>query len=347
MTATPTPGSPAPEIRLLGPADAPAVSALVRANYGDTYDAAWVYDPVEIAARIESGRLVSAGGFAPDGELLGHLGLSRHDRDEHVAEAGQAVVDPRSRGQHLFTTLKRELAGWAHSGGLYGLFSEATAAHPYSQRANVELGAHETGFLLGWIPASVGDRALHSGHGHRQSVALFYLKTNEGHDRPVYAPPRHQSIVAGVLTTCGLRGRLADAPPDASPPPVTELHEEVRTDHNLAILTAVDPGADVATAVAARRDELFADGLAAVYVDLPLELPATELVGDTLAARGFSFGGVFPNLHVEGDVLRLQCLHDVDVAADDIAVGSDHGRALLDYVLADREWADRESADRG
>ena len=39
------------------------------------------------------------------------------------------------------------------------MYSEATAAHPYSQRANVELGAHETGFLLGWIPASVSNDA--------------------------------------------------------------------------------------------------------------------------------------------------------------------------------------------
>ena len=48
---------------------------------------------------------------------------------------------------------------WAQERGLAGMFSEATAAHPYSQRANVELGAHETGFLLGWIPASVSNDA--------------------------------------------------------------------------------------------------------------------------------------------------------------------------------------------
>jgi hypothetical protein len=34
-------------------------------------------------------------------------------------------------------------------------------------------------------------------------------------------------------------------------------------------------------------------------------------------------------------VLRMQSLHRVRVKADDIAVASDHGRELLEYVLAD------------
>ncbi len=334
VTTTPAPAGL--EFRLLGPHDADAVSALLRAAYGDSYDAPWVYDPEQIAARMRSEQLVSAGALTPGGDLVGHVGLSRTESDEPVAEAGQAVVDPAHRGEHLFTTLKRHLAGWAHDRGLYGLFSEATAAHPYSQRANVELGANETGFLLGWIPAAVDDRALASGHGHRQSVALFYLKTNDGHARPVFTPPRHRDVVEALVFACGLSGTTSDAPGAAPVAEASELHEQVRVDHNVAILTAVLPGRDLARAVGTRRDELVAGGIDAVYVDLPLEIAATEVVGDSLAPLGFSFGGVFPNRHVAGDVLRLQYLHDVEVFADDIAVASAHGRALLDYVLADR-----------
>ncbi len=65
---------------------------------------------------------------------------------------------PAARGQHLFTRTKQHLMDWARGRGLAGMYSEATAAHPYSQKANIELGAHETGFLLGWIPASVSQR---------------------------------------------------------------------------------------------------------------------------------------------------------------------------------------------
>jgi hypothetical protein len=36
-------------------------------------------------------------------------------------------------------------------------------------------------------------------------------------------------------------------------------------------------------------------------------------------------------------MLRMQSLHRVRVKADDVAVASDHGRELRDYVLADME----------
>ena len=101
---------------------------------------------------------------------------------------------PAARGQHLFTHTKRFLMDWAQEKGMAGMYSEATAAHPFSQRANVELGAHETGFLLGWIPASVSNDAA-GGRRGRQSAALFYTKLNDGHERSVYAPERHRGIV--------------------------------------------------------------------------------------------------------------------------------------------------------
>jgi hypothetical protein len=49
----------------------------------------------------------------------------------------------------------RFLMDWAQEQGLAGMLSEATTAHPYSHRPNVELGGHQTGFLPGWIPAGV------------------------------------------------------------------------------------------------------------------------------------------------------------------------------------------------
>ena len=175
------------------------------------------------------------------------------------------------------------------------MYSEATAAHPYSQRANVELGAHETGFLLGWIPASVANDAANGSRG-RQSAALFYTKLNDGHERPVYAPERHRQIVATTLELCELRGTLAEPPADAVLTERTELHVAVDADHNLALITVHVPGADLEVAVAAERHHLFhRAGLDAVYLDLPLDTPATALVADHLERLGVSYSGIFPN----------------------------------------------------
>jgi serine/threonine-protein kinase RsbW len=253
-----------------------------------------------------------------------------------VGHSGQAVTLEAARGQHLFTRTKRFLMDWARRRGLAGMFSEATAAHPYSQRANIELGAHETGFLLGWIPASVSNDAAAGAPRRRQSAALFYTKLNDGHERRVYAPERHHEIVGQTLALCELRGTLAKPGPQAKLQSRSELHVEVDADHNLALMTVTVPGADLETVIAAERHHLLhGHRLDAIYIDLPLEQPATALVADDLERLGVSYSGIFPNHRCDGDVLRMQSLHRVRVKADDIAVASDHGRELLDYVIAD------------
>ena len=322
--------------RFLSPDEGGVLTEAIEAAYGTTYDVRWVYDAAEVSARLGDGRYVSCIAESGEGDLLCHIGMSLAAAGDAVGHSGQAVTLPAARGQHLFTRTKRFLIEWAREEGLAGMFSEATAAHPYSQRANVELGAHETGFLLGWIPASVSNDAAAGAPRRRQSAALFYAKLNDGHERRVYAPPRHHEIVGQTLALCELRGTLATPPPDAELVDRTELHVEVDEDHNLALLTVRVPGADLEAVIEAERHHLFhRRDLDAIYIDLPLEQPATALVADDLERLGVSYAGVFPNHRTDGDVLRMQSLHRVRVKADDIAVASNHGRELLDYVLAD------------
>jgi hypothetical protein len=322
--------------RFLGPDEGGVLTEAIEAAYGTTYDVRWVYDPVEVSARLADGRYVSCVAESADGGLLCHMGMSLAATDDAVGHSGQAVTLAAARGQHLFTRTKRYLMDWAREQGLAGMFSEATAAHPYSQRANLELGAHETGFLLGWIPATVANDAAADTPRRRQSAALFYTKLNDGHERRVYAPERHHEIIGQTLALCELRGTLAKPGPETELAARTELHVEVDTDHNLALLTVQVPGADLEQTLAAERHHLFHNRcLDAIYIDLPLEQPATALVADDLERLGVSYAGVFPNHRTDGDVLRMQSLHRVRVKADDIAVASDHGRELLEYVLAD------------
>jgi hypothetical protein len=321
--------------RFLQPGEGRILSEAIRAAYGESYDVRWVYDEADVNARLEAGTYVSCVAETAEGELLCHEGMSLAATGDAVAHSGQAVTMPAARGHHLFTRTKKFLMDWAKGQGLAGMFSEATAAHPYSQKANIDLGAHETGFLLGWIPASVSNDAAADQKPKRQSAALFYTKLNDGHERPIYAPERHRDIVRQTVELCELRGELAD-PPSVELPERTGLHVEANPDHNLALITVRAPGANLETVIAAERHHLFhRAGLDAVYLDLPLENPATALVSGHLERLGVSYAGVFPNRHVDGDVLRMQSLHQVRITADDVATASDHGRELLDYVLTD------------
>jgi hypothetical protein len=327
--------------RFLSPDEGGVLTEAIEAAYGTTYDVRWVYDPLEVSARLAEGRYVSCVAEAETGELLCHEGMSLAAAGDAVAHSGQAVTLGAARGQHLFTRTKQVLMDWGTERGLAGMYSEATAAHPYSQKANIELGAHETGFLLGWIPASVENDAAAGGGRRRNSAAIFYTKLNDGHDRRVYAPERHHEIIGQTLALCELRGTLAHAPDDFELAERTVMHTEVDRDHNLALITVSVPGADLEEVVRAQRHHLFhRDCLDAIYIDLPLDTPATALVADHLERLGMSYSGIFPNPRADGDVLRMQSLHRVRVKADDVAVASDHGRELLDYVLADSERRD-------
>jgi serine/threonine-protein kinase RsbW len=329
-------GADAVTFRYLRPGEGAVLSEAIRVAYGDTYDVRWVYDVAEVEARLEAGTYVSWVAESAEGELLCHEGMSLAAAGDAVGHSGQAVTMPVARGQHLFTRTKRHLMDWAAERGMAGMFSEATAAHPYSQRANLDLGAHETGFLLGWIPASVANDATTGQRPRRQSAALFYAKLNDGHERDVYAPERHHDVVRQTLELCELRGTLADPPAGIDLPDRTDLHVEIDADHNLALITAHNPGKDLEQAVQAERHHLFhRKHLDAVYLDLPLENPATALLADHLERLGVSYAGVFPNNRTDGDVLRMQSLHRARIAADDITVASEHGRELLEYVLGE------------
>jgi hypothetical protein len=327
--------------RFLGPEEGGVLTEAIEAAYGTTYDVRWVYDPAEVSARLGDGRYVSCVAETSAGELLCHEGMSLAAAGDAVAHSGQAVTLEAARGQHLFTRTKQVLMDWGTERGLAGMYSEATAAHPYSQKANIELGAHETGFLLGWIPASVENDAAAAKARRRDSAALFYTKLNDGHDRRVYAPERHHEIIGQTLALCELRGTLAQPPADFGLADRTVMHTEVDADHNLALITVSAPGGDLVEAVHAQRHHLFHRAhLDAIYIDLPLDTPATALVADHLERLGVGYSGIFPNPRADGDVLRMQSLHRVRVKADDVAVASDHGRELLEYVLADSERRD-------
>ncbi len=326
------PDEPGVQVDFLGPERAEAFTRLVRRCYGDSYDAAWVYDPAEVAERLRRGTLWSTVGIADDGEVVAHVGLARLRPDDDVAESGQAVVDPEYRGRHLFTMLKRRAAAGAAERGLFGLYSEATAAHPYSQRANVALGAVETGLLLGYIPATVEYQAIDA-RLHRQSVVLYYLKTNDGHTRSVYVPPRDRAMATSILERAGLRGTVRDAGDEPSTAH-TDVHVDDRDDHNDRVVTVRTVGDDLLDAVLRARDDALARAADCVYVDLPLADPGTQRHGDGLRELGFTFGGIFPNRLHDCDVLRYQYLDRVTLDTSDIALGSDHGRELLDYVTA-------------
>jgi hypothetical protein len=322
---------------MLAPSEAGRLGEAVRAVYGETYPVQWTYDADEVARRIAAGLLMSAIAETADGELLCHSGLLLNAPADVVGHAGQALTLPAARGRHIFTTVKRYLVDWAAALGLVGMYSEATAAHPYSQQALLDLGGHETGFMLGFIPESVDNNAAAGSGRGRQSAALFFLRMRPGAERMLYAPTRHREIVLQTIEICGSRSQLAAAAARRDLPAVSQLSIENDPGDNVAILMVNQAGEDLTARVTAERSRLFADGVDALYVDLPLDRPESAHVSDALEELSLSYSGIFPNHQAAADVLRLQCLRNATAWCHDVAVASPHGAALLHYVIADME----------
>jgi hypothetical protein len=325
-------------IRLLAAAESARLGDAVRAVYGETYPVLWAYDPDEVARRISAGLLISAIAETKNGELLCHSGLVLAAPDDVVGHAGQALTLPAARGHHIFTAVKRYLVEWVTRRGLVGMYSEATAAHPYSQKALLDLGGHETGILLGFIPASV-DNSVSAPSPGRQSATLFFLRVRPGEERLVYAPHRHRDIVRDTIEICDFRAELADAPERAELPATSQLHVEIRPGDNIALLTVLQAGEDLMERIDAERTRVFAENVDALYVDLPLDRPESSYLGEALEALRLSYSGIFPNNKAAGDVLRLQSLRNAVALSHDAVVASPHGTALLEYVIADMESA--------
>jgi hypothetical protein len=113
---------------------------------------------------------------------------------------------------------------------------------------------------------------------------------------------------------------------------------------NVAVLIVSRAGHDLTSRIDTERSRLFAQGVDALYVDLPLDRPESAHVSDALVELKLSYSGVFPNNQAAGDVLRLQCLRDATTWCHDVAVASPYGAALLQYVIADMEAAGQSVA---
>jgi len=323
-------------IRGLRADEAERLGEAIRAAYGETYEPHWVYDEAEVARRINAGLLYSAVAESDDGRLLCHAGMSLHrerDLDGHV---GQALTLPEVQGPDLFTAVLRHLTFVAKKRNLAGLYSETTEAHPDGRLANVELGAAEAGFLLGWAAGSAAHTA------GQPSTTLYYLRVQPKSARPGYVAPRHRAMVQSIISACRLHTRLLDPPQSERLPALSGIHHYYDRRRRVATLTVREPGQDLAQAAHKARFRAYEQGAEAVYVDLPLELPGSALLGDEL--ERMSFAGIFASSTYGGEVLRLQGLRDVVLRTDDVIVESDHGRELLSYVVNDLRATGHEVA---
>jgi anti-sigma regulatory factor (Ser/Thr protein kinase) len=321
-------------IRMMVPSDAINLARCVYRSYGYTY-ASVIYYPDKIKELLETGLLESVVAENEEGEIIGHLGGTYLNPGDKVAETGMAVVDPRYRGHDMFKRMKNYMAEHLLNTGGYGLYSESVTIHPYTQKGNIALGAHETGLMLGFVPDNFVFKKIFEGEqAQRQTTVLFYFKINQEPPRVVFPPTNHSEIISEIYANNQLNREISEVPPDFSfGKEKTQLDITIKYDLNVAFMTIKKYGEDAVDLINFNLKELCLKKIDCIYFDLPLSEPATAIVCPKAQSMGFLFSGIIPELH-DGDVLRLQYMNNVHIDKSKIVVVSDFAKKLLEYIYS-------------
>jgi len=154
----------------------------------------------------------------------------------------------------------------------------------------------------------------------------------------VYAPERHRAIMDRLYAAFGLAAefRAHSEAEAAAVPPRGHLTVKLDRAWGFGEIHVEIAGEDTATEICqAKRDLVETDSVEVIYLFLPLAQSATPALCATVEAEGFFWSGVFPRDASDGDVLCLQYLQ-AKLDLDLIQIAGPAGRALLDYVAAER-----------
>ncbi len=334
----PVPADTEVTLRLMTPEETSALARCIYRSYGYTYMET-IYYPEQVREMLEAGLMTSFAALSENDEIVGHIAITREHKGSSVGDCGKGVVDPRYRSSGIMAKLIKMAMDYAAKTGMYGIYGEATAVHPYSQKAAVSLGWHETGALLGFAPVGMHFRHIQQQKDEgRTSVIFCFGRTNQPPVRDIYAPHHHLSIIKRIYDRLELKRNLITA---ASITGAVELPATSRVDvrayasESWAFMTVVEFGADLTELVEFRLKELCQRNINCTYIDLPLSHPATRQFCASLEMLGFFFGAVVPELS-EGDILRLQYLNNVEIKSNEIHTATEWGRELVDYVLRAR-----------
>jgi serine/threonine-protein kinase RsbW len=303
--------------------------------YGYTYKDV-VYYPEKMKELIDSGLLFSAVGVTADGEIAAHQGLRKDSREDRIAEVAMGMVSPGFRGRGLFEKIKAYSFEEIKKEGVYGLYTQIVANHPYSQKANLALGAKETGIMLGTIPSDMVFHGI-SGPGEareRTSLVFTYTRLGPEPERVVYPPFIHETMIRKIYEHGDFNRVIRTAVPQelTSLPEHSLVDVKLTSEFRMANLRVLTYGKDFENMMRIQLREMCVGKFDCIYVDLQLSDPATQLFCSALEMMGFFFAGLAPELS-NGDVLRLQYFNNVTIDPDRVVIVSDFGAELFKYVL--------------
>jgi hypothetical protein len=238
----------------------------------------------------------------------------------------------RFRGQSVARRLGEYLDAEALARGLHGLFIEEVTVHTFTQKFCHRLGFVDTGFLLGYSPATTSFEGIAGEASARRSVILGFKYLTQPMVTRVYAPRRHREVIAGIYERLGVRVDFA-ARSRAAHKGEPVLNVSVNPKRAVATVRIPVYGRDLAQHIRSEVLRQLRDNITVVNVYLDLSTAGTGRVADALEDAGFLFTGILPGGR-SGDWLILTWFNGVLVDYDAMQVEEPATRDLLAYIRA-------------
>jgi len=292
--------------------------------------------------------MISAIALSESGEVIAHCALSGQPGESQM-ELGQAVVVPTHRSRGVLKELSDLLMEKAHQLNLKGLFVQAVTLHPYSQRVCIKYGFKESALLLGYAPQAIIMKAIADQRlPQRESVMYGYQPLKEDLSCRVYPPPHHSAMIERIYENLGFERELASSE-EAQMGEESALSQPEKSGLNLsthvisslgiAKIGIVNYGSGIENELKNALRELCNEGIAVVYLQLPLNDPQTAVMCQPIERLGFFFAGIQPSPAEESngelvsrDSLWLQCFNGPRVEYDQLQIYSEFGKTLLAYI---------------
>lgn len=313
----------------INPSDAEDIAKLIYRTYEYTYSKEDMYYPKKIEKTVSGKEKLGVIARNNSGEAIGYFAVLRK-QDSNIAEVGEAVVSPRYRRRGIMSKMMEHLIETARDQKLDALFGKAVTIHPVSQRVNNKYGFKTTALML-----AETDKVVFKGfdeqYPQQVSVVIDFLPLKIPKRKTVYLPGEYSDILMETYEEL-------DVPIYAEKPMPTEMAEksDIRLKINYTGSTSLiivnKYGPDFHTVLSDMLDSLKKQETPnAIYIDLPLESPATPSQFNHIKDLGFIYCGLAPMFHHESDFLRLQKIF-VPLDLNLIEMYSEFGRKLKTYI---------------
>jgi hypothetical protein len=296
-------------VTLFSPEDAPGVTALFQAVYGNDYPVKVYLDPDALVRENQAGTIVSSVAKTIDGHIVGHNALFNSAPCKQVFETGAGLVHKDFRGgQGIFTQMVAHglALGPKKFQNIEQVFGEPVCNHPFSQKLGRKNEFVTRALEVNLMPAEAYAK---EGSARGRVSALLYFKTVRSRPVTVYMPAVYAELFPFFYEDMDDEREFVLSDQPLPPHQHTRLTTRVFDYAQVARIALSETGADLAAVFKEEENRLLNAGIRVIQVWVPTGVQFAGAAVDCLRAGGYFLGGVLPRWF-DSDGLLMQKVMD-------------------------------------